>query len=322
MRWSGAKGSCVALRRRGVLLAQPTHPAVVLSAGSAGVPARPIAAAVLILFASAVVAATTVLAKGLGTDFFGPALHPLQAVHGRFLFALLTLLVVLAIVRPRLTRPNLPLHFARASCGFTTVALLFAAATMIPLSDATAISFLSPLVTMLLAALFLRERVGLSRWVAAAMAMAGAVVLLRPGAGSLAFGALLAFGSAIAMGAELTIVKRLTRREGALQILLMSNLFGISISSVAVLPVWVPPTAEQWLALAALGMLMLVAQTCYVNAMRLADASFVAPVGYTTLVFAAVYDIVIFATWPDLVSLTGAGLILAGAIVLTTRERR
>lgn len=303
-------------------MSQPPPPAAMLAPGSAAVRARPLAAAALILLGSAIIAGTTVLAKGLGTDFFGPALHPLQAAHGRFLFALLTLLVVLAIVRPRLTRPNVPLHFARAACGFSTVALLFTAATMIPLPDATAISFLSPLVTMLLAALFLREQVGSSRWFAAALAMTGAVVLLRPGEGTLAVGALIALGSAVTMGAELTIVKRLTRREGALQILLMSNLFGITLSTLAVIPVWTPPAPAQWLALTALGMLMLVAQTCYVHAMRFADVSFVAPVGYTTLVFAAVYDIIIFSAWPDLVSLTGAGLILAGAIVLTTRERR
>lgn len=283
---------------------------------------RPLAAAALIFFASAVVAGTTVLAKALGTDTLGPPVHPMQVVQGRFIFALIALGFVLPIVRPHLTRPNLPLHLARVTCGYTTVVLLFAAATMIPLSDATAISFLSPIVTMVLAAPFLGERVGPYRWAAATIALTGAVVLFRPGSDAIAFGAVLALGSALAMGMELTIVKRLTRREGSWQILIMSNVLGTIISTLAALWIWQMPTGAQWLALAALGSLMLVAQFCYVTAMRLADASFVAPVAYTTLVFAALYDIIIFAEWPDVWSLTGASLILIGAIVLTTRARQ
>ncbi|GAB5378475.1 MAG: DMT family transporter [Acuticoccus sp.] len=285
-------------------------------------PDRPLAAAALIFFASAVVAGTTVLAKALGTDALGEPVHPLQVAQGRFIFALLTLCVILPFVRPQLTRPNLPLHCVRVTCGFTTVVLLFAAATMIPLSDATAISFLSPIVTMVLAAPFLGERVGVYRWVAAGIAMTGAVVLFRPGADAVAFGAVLALGSALAMGLELTLIKRLTRREGPWQILIMSNLLGTIISTVAVLAVWQMPTGAQWKAMMALGSLMLLAQFCYVQAMRLADASFVAPVAYTTLVFAALYDIIIFAEWPDTASVIGASLILVGALVLTTRARR
>ena len=298
----------------------PSSPVAAL--GPDGLSARPLAAAALLLMGSAIIAATTVLAKGLGMGVFGPPLHPLQMAHGRFMFALLAVLTVIAIVRPRLTRPQVPWHVLRASSGFTGVVLLFAAATMIPLADATAISFLSPIVTMLLAALMLGERPGLSRWVAAALSMAGVVVLFRPGAETIAVGALLALGAACAIGLEVTVVKRLTRREGPLQILLMSNVIGTTLASIAVVPVFAMPTGAQWAALAALGTLMFTAQVCYVHAMRLADASFVAPVAYTTLVFAAIYDAAIFGVWPDVVSLTGAGLILFGALVLTTREPR
>ncbi len=296
--------------------------AATVAPGVMGLPARPLAAAGLLVVGSALVAATTVLAKGLGTGAFGPTLHPLQIAHGRFVFALLSVLAVLAVVRPRLTRPALRMHAARATCGFTGVVLLFSAATMIPLADATAISFLSPVVTMMLAALTLGERVGRSRWSAAALSVTGAFVLLRPGGDAIALGALLALGAALALGVEMIIIKRLTRREGPLQILLMSNTIGTLLASLAVLPVFLMPTGPQWLALAGIGTLMFLAQVCYVHAMRLADASFVAPVGYTTLVFAALYDVVIFATWPDAISFVGAGLILAGALVLTTREPR
>ncbi|WMS44038.1 DMT family transporter [Acuticoccus sp. MNP-M23] len=299
------------------VIAVPAHPA------APAVPAaRPLLAVGLIALASALVAMTTVLAKALGTPVLGAPLHPLQITNGRFLFALGAVALVAAAVRAPFTRPALPLHALRAVCGFSTVTLMFMAATLIPLADATAISFLSPVVTLVLAGLILRERVGRWRWIATLIALSGAFVLLRPGEGAMSLGAVAALGAALFMGLELTIIKRLSGREPLLQILLLANVFGLILSSVAVLPVWRMPTPGQWLALWALGTLMLGAQMCYTAAMKRADASFVAPVGYTTLIFAAVYDIAIFSVWPDLVSVAGAGLILAGALVLTTRAQR
>ena len=67
---------------------------------------------------------------------------------------------------------------------------------------------------------------------------------------------------------------------------------------------------------------MALAQACFVNAMARGDASFVAPFFYTALVFAALYDGVIFGVWPDAVSLTGAAIVLCGAGLLAWREGR
>ncbi|MEM9221958.1 MAG: DMT family transporter [Pseudomonadota bacterium] len=302
----------------------PSRAAAALDAASIAPVARRrmMMSAGLILVGSAIVAFTTLLAKALGTDTLGPALSPFQISHGRFMFALIVILGVVAAMRPQLTRPAYPLHFARATCGWLTVTLLFLSASMIPLSDATAISFLSPIVTMALAAIFLRERVGQWRWTAAAISLAGAFVLLRPGDAALSMGALAALAAALTMGFEMTLIKRLTRTEPTIQILLMSNIFGTVLSSTAVIAVWTPPTPQQWAALAALGCLMLTAQFCWVQGMRLADASFAVPIAYTTLIFAALYDAAIFSVWPDWVSVLGAGLILSGAVLLTTQEGR
>lgn len=279
-------------------------------------------AVALMVFASAIFAAVNLLAKTLGTDALGPPLHPLQLAHARFVFALITVVTLIAIMRPVFTRPAVPLHFARAFCAFAGVTLMFAAAAMIPLSDATAISFLGPLFTMVLAALFLGEHVSRVRWFAAFVGICGAVVLLRPGAGAFEFGALLALMSAVAMGVELTLIKRLAMREGVLQILVFANAFGVVFSSLATIPVWTMPALAQWPALAALGVLMLVVQICYVRALAMADASFVAPIAYTALLFAALYDLAIFSVVPDMVSIAGAALILAGALLLATRDGR
>jgi drug/metabolite transporter (DMT)-like permease len=168
----------------------------------------------------------------------------------------------------------------------------------------------------------LGERVGALRWLAAFTALLGALILLRPGPESFQLAGLLALGAAIIMGMELIFIKKLANREPAFQILLVNNALGLCIATLAVLPVWVMPTSAQWGALVALGLLMATAQACFVNAMARADASFVTPFSYVTLIFATLYDLMIFDVWPDWISMTGALIILSGASLLAWRERK
>ncbi len=273
------------------------------------------------LCATAFIAATTLIAKALGTDALGPALHPFQVTFGRFLFAWLAIGSFVAVTRPHFTKPHLCLHIGRTLCGATGVTLMFAAAAAIPLADATAISFLNPVFGMILAIPLLGERVGKWRWLAAAIAFAGALMLIRPGSGSIQIGAFLALGAAVVLGLELTFIKRLAGRERPVQILFLNNSLGLLIICVPVLAVWQAPTPAQWGGLAALGLFMAAAQACFVNSMARADASFVTPFSYLTLVFAALYDLVIFGVIPTGLSIAGAGIIIAGAALLAWRER-
>lgn len=279
-------------------------------------------AIIFMLCATAFIAATSLLAKALGTDALGPALHPVQVSHGRFLFAWIAIACVVAILRPRFTAPKWGLHIGRTLCGVTGVTGMFAAAALIPLSDATAITFLNPVFGMILAIPLLGEKVGKWRWLAAVIALIGALILIRPGAGAIAPGALLALGAAFAFGLELMFMKRLTGSERPLQILFLNNSLGVIIATLAVIAVWQPPTPAQWAALAALGFAMAAAQACFVNSIARADASFVTPFSYLTLVFAAAYDFAIFGVTPTGLSYLGAATIIAGAALLAWREAR
>lgn len=283
---------------------------------------NPPLAAVLTLCASALVAGTTLFAKMLGTDTLGAPLHPLQVSQGRFLFALMAFSTAALVLRPRFTRPAWSTHVLRVLCGWGGVSFMFAAAAFIPLADATAISFLNPVVGMLLAVPFLGEKVGRVRISAAVIALVGAMVLLRPTPQAFQPAALLALGAALCLGAEVVVIKRLSGREGAFQILLINNFIGACIASLAALAVWQMPTPSQWAALAGLGLLMASAQTCFLQAIRRADASFVAPFWYAALIFAALYDFLLFAEVPDAVSALGALIIVSGAGLLAWREAR
>ncbi|MGR3371312.1 DMT family transporter [Pseudooceanicola nanhaiensis] len=281
---------------------------------------RPAAAVLLMLFGTAFLAMTTLLAKAIGAGHLGDPLHPLQVSHGRFLFALILFAGYALARRQRIRNPNLRWHGARTLCGWGGATLMFAAAAQMPLSDATAISFLSPVFAMLLAIPLLGERVGPVRWIAAGLALCGMLVLLRPTAGAFQPAALLALAAAVSMGAEAIFVKRLSGREPPLQILLVNNMLGLVIACLAVLPVWQAPTPAQWAGLAGIGAAMAVMQICYVHAMRLADASFVVPFSYATLIYAALYDAAAFGVVPDAVSWIGAAVIVAGGVLLAWRE--
>lgn len=279
-------------------------------------------AVLLMMIATAFIAGTTLFAKALGGDTLGPPLHPLQISHGRFVFALVAISTAVAILRPRFTRPHWGLHIGRTVFGWGGVTLMFAAVAFIPLADATAIVFLNPVFGMILAIPLLGEKVGRIRWSAAAIAFAGAMLLLRPTPESFQIASLLALAAALIMGVEVIFIKMLSGREAPLQVLLINNFIGVIIASVAVIGVWQMPTAAQWGVLVGLGVCMAMAQACFVNAMARADASFVAPFSYGTLIFATLYDIAFFAQFPDWITLLGSGVILSGGVLLAWRDGR
>ncbi len=283
---------------------------------------NPALSVVLMVIACAFIAITTLIAKTLATDLYGPPMHPFQIVFGRFFFAFVVFGCAAAILRPRLQRPHLRLHIGRTLGGWAGLTLMFASVAHIPLADATAISFLNPVFGMIIAIPLLGEKVGKWRWLAALIAFVGALILLRPTPESFQPAALLALGAAVILGFEVIFIKLLTRRENPFSILVINNAIGVCIASLAVVWVWAMPTLGQWGLMAGLGCAMAVAQTCFVNAMARADASFVAPFSYGTLIFAALYDILFYGVVPDGVTILGAAIIIAGAIMLAWREGR
>lgn len=295
----------------------------------------PILVAVVLMFGcTMLVAGTTLFAKALGNGAAGQVIPALMVSQARFLFGFLAVVAVLALRRASgrvawvepaggAPRPAWGLHLARSSQGWLGGFLMFSAAASMPLSDVNALSFVSPVATMLFAVLLLGERVGPWRWAAAAIALLGALILLRPGAGIIQPAALFALGAAATMGLEAIAIKRLATTEPPGRTMLINNAMGAAIGCAAAVPVFLWPVGVAvWTLLVAIGVVMVAAQVLYLTANRLADASFVAPFWYLTLVWAAVYDIAVFDVWPDSVSLLGAAIVITGGLLLTWREMR
>ena len=286
--------------------------------------------ALLMICCTLLVAGTTLIAKALGTGTLGDALHPLMVSQARFVFGALAVGCALAFVMVRGRRPWPPappphwgLHALRSALGWISNVLVFAAVAHIALTDANALSFLSPFATMLIAIPVLGERPGRWRWIAAALAFVGALVLLRPGAGVFQPAALLALAAAVTMGCEAIVIKRLAMTEPVARIMLINNLMGAALATLAAIPVFVWPAAPGiWAAGAALGTMMVVAQVLYLSANQRGEASFVAPFWYLVLVWAGIYDIAVFDVWPDAVSIIGSAIIVSGGLLMTWREWR
>ena len=274
----------------------------------------------MMVAASSLIGMTTIIAKILGQGFEGESLHPLQVTAGRFVFALLTLFLFYTFRRFEIKSTNYKIHFGRSLMGWLGVSCMFAAVKFIPVSDAISISFMNPVIAMLIAIPFLKEQVGGTRWLAALISFAGALILLRPGFDNFQWTTLFAFGSAFFLGFEVILIKKLSSLESPLQILIINNCIGCILSLTAAFFVWNTPNPRQWAELIALGVIMVSAQSLFIQSMRSGDASYVLPFSYMTIVFAAVYDFLIFTTKPDWISVIGAIIIVSGAILLGTRE--
>ncbi len=219
------------------------------------------------------------------------------------------------------TRPAT--HVLRALCGVLGGICAIHAPVYMPIWDATAIGLTEGALTMLLAVLFLREAVSGKHWLAALVCTAGALVVVQ-GQGSQAVfaglnvhpAAVIALLGALLIAAESILIKILSRRESALTVLLYVNGFACLLLALPVVILWQEVAVRQIAACLLLGPLALSGQYCFIRALRTADAAYLAPFGFSWILFAGLIGWVIFGETPSNATWLGSGLILAGGIAL------
>lgn len=221
-------------------------------------------------------------------------------------------------------------HVVRGLVGVSAMWLSFAALAFIPLAEAVAFSYATPLVAVVLAAVLLGERVPAYRWLVLAVGMGGIVLMLWPsfahasvgsGPGPL-IGACLALAGAVGAGFAITQVRHLTRTETSEAIVFYFSLVA-SVAGLATLPLgWVMPDGRVALILAGMGLAGGIGQICVTSAIRHAPASVVAPLNYATLLWATGLGIVLFGEWPAPLVVAGALVVIVAGLVLIWRERR
>jgi drug/metabolite transporter (DMT)-like permease len=221
--------------------------------------------------------------------------------------------------------PNPGIQLLRGFSVAIATICFFSSITLMPLAEATAITFTSPMITALLAALILKEPVGKATIMASVIAFAGVLLILRPNFVDLGWAALLPLGSAIGM-ALLMIGNRAVAGMGSplqMQFLIAAAavpmLVGAAIaghfSGMASLRIALP----DWTIIAKCAVVSLSASTAHwliFLGTTKASAADIAPMTYVQLLVAMVLGIAIFGDWPDLTSLVGSAIIIGAGLFL------
>lgn len=262
----------------------------------------------------------------------GAEVSPLQVAFFRYLAGFCTILPFflrsygLRQTLPELAtpakRPLTASHALRGSIGIAGVALGAYAVTHIPLANAQAIAMTNGVFAVILAALFLRERLSGADVVAGAVCLAGAVIVAGPdpaAPGWISLGALAALAQAFTWGAELVLIRFAAVRDAPERALLVVNGAACALLALAMLWLWRPLPPAQAAILLCMGPIAIMGQYCNIRGFQLASTAQLVPVSYSGLVFAALLGLVFFDEWPRPAAIAGAGLIVAGAIWLARR---
>jgi drug/metabolite transporter (DMT)-like permease len=214
------------------------------------------------------------------------------------------------------------LHLLRGVFGVVMMATFVFALRTLPLSTAYSIFFVAPLLITALSVPMLRERVGPRRWTAIAVGLIGVLVLLRPtgeGLGTLASLAVLLAATMYAISAITVRVLARTDSTQAMVVWLMT-LMAIGAGLLA-WPQWTAIRHEHLWLIAGIGLAGALGQYAITEAFRLGEASLIAPLEYTALVWGVLLDATLWGVLPDGMTWLGAAIIVASGLYLLRRER-
>jgi drug/metabolite transporter (DMT)-like permease len=248
-----------------------------------------------------------------------------------FIRTLAGLAVVMALILPTgglrvFHTRRIGAHAIRGVSQTTSQMLIVIAFSLMPLAGAMAINFAAPLFATLAAAIFLREKVGLTRWLVLLVGFAGVLIITQPGAGSYTTGALFALGNAILYGSVTAGVRGMTATESAETLTVYQFLFMTALFA-CILPFGFKlPTSIDLLGIVLNGVANAVGQYWWTRSLHLAPASAVTPFYYFNLVWALILGFLIWGDVPTWSLMIGSATVVASGLFLlwweTTRRGR
>jgi drug/metabolite transporter (DMT)-like permease len=213
-------------------------------------------------------------------------------------------------------------HLTRSGVGLMSMLLTFGALALLPLGEATTLTYAAPLVATILSGLVLGEAIGARRWAAVAIGFVGVALVAQPeGRGIPAIG--IAVGLAAAFGQSLVMitVRQISRTESTAAIVFWFSLF-TTLAGLAMLPLFghSHPLHVQAM-LAGAGLLGGFGQLAMTASLRFSPVSVVVPFDYLQIMWATVAGWLLFATPPTPLMLAGAALICGSGLYTAYRER-
>ena len=255
--------------------------------------------------------------------FLSPSIHPFELAFFRSLFGFIVILPLLlrgGIDSVRTHQPRL--QMLRGVVSIAAMMSWFYGLSMVPLAEATALSFTNVIFGSLAAIIFLREKMTMARGIAVFIGFVGVLVILRPGFVQMDIGVVCVLFSALCWGCSVVIVKQLGRTDAAVSIVAWVGIQLSILSLPFALSVWVWPTMEEWLWLSLLGTLATIGHLCMVQGLKLTDAMTIFPLDFTRLIWASLFGLFIFSEWPDVWTFVGAGIIVISGNLMLYREDR
>ena len=255
--------------------------------------------------------------------FLSPSIHPFELAFFRSLFGFIVILPLLlrgGIDSVRTHQPRL--QMLRGVVSIAAMMSWFYGLSMVPLAEATALSFTNVIFGSLAAIIFLREKMTMARGIAVFIGFVGVLVILRPGFVQMDIGVVCVLFSALCWGCSVVIVKQLGRTDAAVSIVAWVGIQLSILSLPFALTVWVWPTMEEWLWLSLLGTLATIGHLCMVQGLKLTDAMTIFPLDFTRLIWASLFGLFIFSEWPDVWTFVGAGIIVISGTFMLYREDR
>ncbi len=269
-----------------------------------------------------------------------PLYYPVgQTVFCRSLFALIPVFLWLAWkgeLAAAFRDSSIRNHARRGFFGSVGMFSGFTGLLLLPLADATAISFAAPLFTVVLAAIILKERVRIYRWSAVGFGFVGVLIMLTPYFGAKAplgdlrvMGASFAMLGAVCAGFATIETRKLTQSESTGSIvsffMILTTLIGLAtivLGWVNPTFMWHWPTGRDALLLVMMGVMGGIGQITLTQSFRHADASLIAPFDYVSMVWAIAVGWFLFGELPESIVIAGASVVVAAGIFVIWRERQ
>jgi len=213
-------------------------------------------------------------------------------------------------------------HAGRICCALVAMSASFTAVVHLPLADATALGFAKSFFITIFAIVFLKEIVGIRRWSAIIIGFVGVLIMLDPGSGEVNIYGVLAVVGAAAAGIVMILIRYLSRFDRPMTILTYQTIFvGLLAAPFAIFQ-WVWPTPREALILLAIGLVSLLGQICNIRAFGAGEATAIATIDYTRLLWAAIIGFFVFSETPSATTLTGAAIIISASVYTVWREAK
>lgn len=250
-------------------------------------------------------------------------LHTFEIAFFRNFFGLIAALPLLLRHGPDLLKTTqLPRYLFRCAIGVVSMLCGFWAIGHLPLAQAVALSYSTPIFVTIAAVVFLHEQVRGRRWAAVALGFIGVMIIVRPGTAGFSAGTLVALAAAVLSGIVSIQIKQLSKVEPADRIVLFTTLLWVPMSLLPALTVWEWPRGIAWVWVIAAGFLGTGGHMLWTRALKLGEVSALTPISFMQLPIVAVAGWLLFQERLDRWTAIGAGVIFAANAYIAHRETR